>query len=84
MSKVVITNTTNAPVFVAGRLLTCGASIEAFESEVPDCLRSQIPTTANEAEASKEEGEGDDMTTDPANDDELAEDALIAAAGKKK
>lgn len=83
MSKVVITNTTNAPVFVAGRLLTCGASIEAFEHEVPDCLRSQIPKAAN-AEPESSTDEGGSTEAEKVNEDELAEEGLIAAAGKNK
>lgn len=82
MSKVVITNTTNAPVFASGRLLTCGASIEVFEYEVPDCLMSQVLATDSEAdELKKDEGNQDIKNV---SDEELAEDSLIAAAGKKK
>jgi hypothetical protein len=83
MSKVVITNTTNAPVFVAGRLLTRGASVEVFEYEVPDCLKSQVTTISQDTDdldISAEESE----ESEKIGSDDLAEESLIAAAGKKK
>ena len=75
MSKVIVTNTTSRPIFVAGRMLGVGASLECDAENVPACLKPiKQAGTQNTAPATEQE------TTPPKTDEEL----LVEAVGKAK
>lgn len=78
MSNVIITNTTGTPIFISGKLLTAGMSMEVGEHDIPDCLRaaaqSQDPSEKTPPDAT---GKG----VPPAPTDE---ELLVAAAAKGK
>lgn len=76
MSKVIVTNTTVKPVFVAGRLLGVGMSMEVEAHQVPDCLQPLTPATET-PEPAPVTGQTE---TPPSTDEER----LVEAAAKAK
>ena len=78
MSKAIITNTTGKPVFVAGKLLGCGMSMEVEAHQVPDCL-NPVKQADTETKANPATGQA---TTEPPKTDEERLVEAVKAKGK--
>lgn len=74
-SNVIVTNTTTRPVFVAGRMLGVGASLECDAAQVPACLKPTKKADTQDAVQAMEQ-----ENTPPKTD----EDLLVEAAKAKK
>lgn len=78
MSKVIITNTIGKPLFVLGKLLAAGASMEVDEESVPECLRGNETDCVTKSTEPAETAQTD--TTPPSDEDLLL--AAVKAKGK--
>lgn len=78
MSKVIVTNTLGKPIFIFGKLITPGASIELDAGDVPDALKQSVTPVGEAAVEPVAEVTGD---KGPAKTDE---ELLVAAAAKAK
>ncbi|OQX16141.1 MAG: hypothetical protein BWK73_04570 [Thiothrix lacustris] len=79
MSKVIVTNTLGKPIFIFGKLITPGASLELDEGDVPDALKKSVSKPEDATKQPATEG----VVTDPPpakTDEEL----LVEAAAKAK